>query len=117
MSIAQAEIYALSSSLRDAKDLYNRVIEMGLKILKPLVVRVDNEQARSFSEQTCVRSRLRGIFRLSDGYVQELRDRESLKTEYVKAENNASNILTKPLAAADFRREKRLIARQWHMNN
>ena len=117
VSIAQAEIYALSSSLRDAKDLYNRVIEMGLKILKPLVVRVDNEQARSFSEQTCVRSRLRGIFRLSDGYVQELRDRESLKTEYVKAENNASNILTKPLAAADFRREKRLIARQWHMNN
>ena len=112
-SIAQAEIYALSHTLSDARDLYWRLRGLNVYIDKPLTVYTDNHQARTFSTSTCLRSRLRGVFSLHEAWVQELKDGGWIEAKYVAADNNAANILTKPLAAGDYRRERRLIGARW----
>ena len=86
---------------------------MFISIDKPLTVYTDNNQARTFSTSTCLRSRLRGVFSLHEAWVQELKDGGWMEAKYVAADNNAANILTKPLAAGDYRRERRLIGARW----
>ena len=56
-----------------------------------------------------------GVFRLADGWIQELKDDNELQVEKVEAINNAANILTKAMqaAAGNFRCEARLIGGQW----
>ena len=45
--------------------------------------------------------------------MKELKDEGELQCRYVSAINNAANIFTKPLLAANFSREKRLIGSHW----
>ena len=114
-SIAQAEIYALSHTLSDARGLFWKLQAMDISLHKPLTVYTDNDQARIFSKSTCVRSRLQGIFGLHEAWVEELRDDGWLDAQYVCAANNAANILTKSVASDQFRREKRLISNRWRL--
>ena len=53
------------------------------------------------------------MFRLSAGWVQELKDGAEIAVEKVEAINNAANILTKSFQAYNFKREKQLILSQW----
>ena len=114
-SIAQAEIYALSHTLSDARDMYWRLLGIQVNISKPLQLYTDNAQAKSFSKSTCLRSRLRGVFGLHEAWVQELKDGDWVDSRYVEAQNNAANVFTKPLTSADFKREKRLISSRWKL--
>ena len=47
--------------------------------------------------------------------MQELKDDGWIDVRYVVAADNAANILTKPLAAGDFKRERRLIGARWKL--
>ena len=92
---ACADIYALSDAVRHARLLNWRSEEMGMTPCKPLVVQVDNLQAKSFAEGTCVNSRLRGTFNVRDEWVMELKDRHELTVEHVSTVNNCADLLTK----------------------
>ena len=60
-----------------------------------MVVQVDNLQAKSFAEGTCVDSKLRGTFDIRAGWVQELRDSAELRVDHVVSVNNVADLLTK----------------------
>jgi hypothetical protein len=116
-SIAEAEIYALSHTVSDARDVSFRLKDMDIHVTVPLAFKTDNKQAEVFSKSICVNSRLRGIFRLSEGWVQELRDRDQVATSYVPAAKNAANVLTKPIIARGFRTERNMISNFYKLQN
>ena len=69
----------------------------------PVVVQVDNAQAKSFKEGTCVQSRLRGTFDIREQWVQELRSKHELQVELVPSSNNCADLLTKVQKTSRFR--------------
>ena len=66
-------------------------------------MQVDNTQAKSFAEGTCVQSKLRGTFNIRDGWVQELRDANTLIVEKVGTENSLADLMTKTHPTARFK--------------
>ena len=71
-SPACAEIYALKEGVKDGR-LFNWVAqEMGMNVSWPFVVQVDNKQAISFQQDTCINSKIRGPIDMRLGWVDEL---------------------------------------------
>ena len=95
LSSACAEIYALSDAVKHARLYRWRGEELGMALHGPVVVQVDNLQAKSFQEGTCVQSRLRGTFDLREAWVQELRQRHEFTVEHASTVNNCADLLTK----------------------
>ena len=95
ISSACAEIYALSDAAKHARLYRWRGEELGMHNHGPVVVQVDNLQAKSFAEGTCVDSKLRGTFDIRAGWVQELRDAAELRVDHVMSVNNVADLLTK----------------------
>ena len=95
ISSACAEIYALSDAAKHARLYRWRGEELGIHNHGPVVVQVDNLQAKSFAAGTCVESKLRGTFDIRSSWVQELRDKEELRADYVQSVNNVADLLTK----------------------
>ena len=68
-----SEIYALSEAVRCVRLVSFVCEEMGVRITLPLCVQVDNKQAKSFKEGTCLNSKLRGVVDMRDAWVRELK--------------------------------------------
>ena len=108
-SSAVAEIYALSETVRAARLYAWRCEEMNMNVSWPLVVQVDNSQAKTFQQGTCVNSKIRGVIDMRENWVQELRDDSKVKTVHVPGTQNTANILTKCMPNWKFRKELSLI--------
>ena len=108
LSSACAEIYALSETLKEARLFMWRAQELGMPLL-PLVVQVDNTQAKSFKEGTCINSKLKGNFDMREKWVQELRSKEDLEIKMVTSVNNVSDLLTKAHKTARYKQLMHLI--------
>ena len=102
LSSACAEIYALSESVKHMQLFVWRAQEAGLPFSFPVSVQVDNTQAKSFAEGTCVQTKLRGNFDVRGAWVQELRDSNKLKVLYVPTSNNVADLMTKVHSTVRF---------------
>ena len=109
ISPAEAEIYALSEGLRDARQVTDVAEEFGSAVERPIVISVDNDQACAFSDESCVRSRLRGCFDYREDWVQELRNRNVVRTENIDSEENLADFFTKCFSKKSYLRLRRLI--------
>jgi hypothetical protein len=94
-SSAEAEIYALSDTLADARLNNWRLRDIGINIDSLININVDNNQAKVFADNTCVNSKLRTAFSLKHAWVKELRDRDKVKVIQIPAAINVSDFLTK----------------------
>ena len=104
ISVACAEIYALSDCVKHARLLRWRAQELGVALPLPLAVQVDNSQAKSFAEGTCVHSKLRGTFDVRSGWVEELRKDGEVVVKKINTEDNFADLLTKTHSTAVFQR-------------
>ena len=104
ISVACAEIYALSDCVKHARLLRWRAQELGVALPLPLAVQVDNSQAKSFAEGTCVHSKLRGTFDVRAGWVEELRKDGEVMVKKIATEDNFADLLTKTHSTAAFQR-------------
>ena len=95
-SSAEAEIYALSETLADIRLLHWRMTDVGIQVPGIINIMVDNNQAKVFSEDTCVNSRLKNAFSLKRKLVEESRDQGIVGVTQIPASNNISDYLTKP---------------------
>ena len=77
--------------------------EMNVKLTKPHCVQVDNLQAKSFKEGTCLSSRARGVVDMRDAWVQDLRNENEIRVIYVQAGQQKADCLTKGLPNYKFR--------------
>ena len=100
-----AEVYALSETVRAARLIAWKCDEMNMNVSSPLVVQVDNDQARVFAHGHCLQSRLRGVVDMREDWVQELRDQNLVKVVHVKSEDNKADLLTKCLANYKFQKQ------------
>ena len=104
-SSAEAEIYSLALFTNEILSLSYAVQEAGFTFPRPAVVQVDNQAAIAFSRQadTGGRSKLRHID-LRQEWVHLLRESGLVTCIHVSTVNNLSDILTKPLDHATFKR-------------
>ena len=64
LSSAEAEIYAMSTAVKDARTRLWIAEELNLKVEWPLVLHVDNAAGESFQHSTCGSTKLKGVFGL-----------------------------------------------------
>ena len=69
-------------------------------------MQVDSKQARSFANDTCPNSKIRGSFDLREDWVEEVRNLEHVKTVDVASENNLADLFIKCLARGVYLRLK-----------
>ena len=98
-SSAEAEIYALGQTVDETNFLNWKLQDVGVKVVAPTQVYVDNNQAKAFTEHLCINTRLRSTFNLNQQWIKELRDSKLLKVNKIESIKNPADILTKPLPA------------------
>jgi hypothetical protein len=111
LSPAHAEIYALSQGVQEARYLQWVLADMGVELPWPIVVNVDNTQAISFCNQTCLDSKLKGMIDNRDQWVKELKDDSIVRVDYVNTRLNQADILSKCLAGTHFREQVVMISK------
>ena len=99
ISSAQAEIYAMSETARDARLRLWVHEALGGHVTYPFHVFVDNAAGISFQSSTCQASKLRGIFDVRDKWVKDLKDVDVLKAVKVDTKLNLADVFTKCLTA------------------
>jgi hypothetical protein len=109
VSPAEAEVYALSEAMRDAKHVSWVAQEMGVGVKWPLQVNCDNAQAVSFQREHCARSKLKGCFGLREDWVGEMRDLRVAVAVKVPSELNKADMLTKCFANGGFNSRKAMV--------
>ena len=65
-------------------------------------INVDNSQAESFCKNLNVNSKLRTTFNMKESWIQELRDKQLIKTQHIDTTINPADILTKSHNANRF---------------
>jgi hypothetical protein len=100
-SSAESEIFCEGNATKDFMHLGYVAREMGIPFPKPFVVRVDNEAARAFADDTVLRSKLKHIDTRQE-WVSILRDKGICKLVHVPSADNLADILTKILPTATF---------------
>lgn len=109
-----SEIYALSEAVRSVRLVSFVCSEMGAKITLPLCVQVDNKQAISFKEGTCLNSKIRGVVDMREGWVRELRELEGVDVRHVPGTRQLADVLTKGLPNYKYRMGLKLIRGDSH---
>ena len=94
LSPAVAEIYALSVGVVDAR-LMGWVFEESGLTVGAVKIGTDSKGAKSFKEDTCPTSRIRGNFDYRNDWVQELKEEGAIQVEKVEAKNMIADVLTK----------------------
>ena len=100
ISSAQAEIYAMSEAMRDARLRLWVHEELGGKVTYPFPILVDNAAGVSFQGATCPASKLKGIFNIRQHWVQDLQDMAVTKAVKVDTTKNIADVFTKCLSHA-----------------
>ena len=103
-SSAEAEVYALSDTLADARLLQWKMADINIKVPDTINIKVDNNQAKVFANEECVNSKLRTAFSLKEAWVKELRDKDKVKVMQIPAEINVSDMLTKVQSGTKVKR-------------
>ena len=70
-SSAEAEIYALDSAVASARYLNWKREEFKNKVTWPMIVNVDNNQAKSFCDNLNVNSKMRTTFNMKESWISK----------------------------------------------
>ena len=99
LSSAEAEIYAMSRAVKDACLRLWVAEDMNMNVTWPMTLYVDNAAGVSFQHTTCGNSQMKGIFKMSEDWVQDLKNLDKVKSVHVSTDRNLSDMLTKGLTA------------------
>ena len=99
LSSAEAEIYAMSKASKDARLRMGVTEDMHVNVNWPIILHVDNAAGVSFQHSTCGHTELKGVFKMTADWVQDLKDEEKVKSVHVPTDRNLADMLTKGLSA------------------
>ena len=94
LSPVVAEIYALSVGVIDARLMHWVFEECGVEAGK-VKIGTDSQGAKSFKEDTCPTSKIRGNFNYRDDWVVELKEEGAVEVVKVEAKNMIADVMTK----------------------
>ena len=113
-SPAAAEIYALREATREGQALTWTCRDLGFTgITLPFLVQVDNQQAISFQQDTCVRTKHKGVIDMAESWVVELKSGRLVYTEYIATDRNPADIFTKCLDRQTFQERRKLFGQRY----
>ena len=101
-STAEAEIYAAFEAVKAGQQYQWRAEEIGAVKKGPFQLELDNKQAVSFANGTCMNSKLGGVFDRRDSRVRELRSAGVVVVKWIPRQENLSDILTHCMASGPF---------------
>ena len=94
LSSSEAEYYALSEAVKEIPFIIQVLLIMGVKVEIPVKVCVDNMGAIYMSESSTSTTRTRHMD-IRFKYVNNLQDQGLIKVDFVKSEENHSDVMTK----------------------
>ncbi|KAH9715667.1 hypothetical protein KPL71_021147 [Citrus sinensis] len=108
LSTCEAEYVAAASSVCHAIWLRNLLKELGLPQEEPIEICVDNKSAIALSKNPVFHDRSKHIDTRYH-FIRECIARKEVQIKYVKSQDQAANIFTKPLKQEDFVKFKSLL--------
>ena len=98
LSSAEAEIYAMSRAVKDANLRLWVTEDMHVHVKWPMTLHVDNAAGVSFQHTTCGNTQMKGIFKMSEDWIQDLKNEDKVVSVHVPTDSNLADMLTKGLA-------------------
>jgi hypothetical protein len=112
LSSSETEMYALTEAVKEIPFLVQVLLFIGVKIKLPVQVKVDNMGAIYMSENSAPSARTRHAD-IRQKFTADLQDKGLIKIDFVRSEDNTSDILTKNVTVDLFERHvKHLIVRK-----
>ena len=112
LSSSEAEMYALTEAVKEIPFLVQVLLFIGVKIKLPVQVKVDNMGAIYMSENSAPSARTRHAD-IRQKFTADLQDKGLIKIDFVRSEDNTSDILTKNVTVELFERHtKHLVVRK-----
>jgi hypothetical protein len=105
LSSSEAEYYALSETAKDVKFIVQILNSIGIKVMLPIEIQVDNVGAIFIAENVSATSRTKHID-IRYHYVREFIDEGFLKVKFVKSSENKSDIFTKNVSSELYNKHK-----------
>ena len=100
-SSGAAEVYAAGNFTKEMMFQSYVIEELGMTVVKPMVLQVDNAAAEVFANDTCVKSQLKHIDCRQE-WVIALRDPNLVKCVHVDTKDNLADMFTKILDKETF---------------
>ena len=101
LSVTEAEHVAAVECAQDMLFIMRVLESLGLKVKKPMILRVDNKGAVDLANNWSSAGRTRHIATRIN-FLRELKEQGLLKVEWVSNRHMASDIFTKNVANPDF---------------
>jgi hypothetical protein len=101
LSSSEAEMYALTEAVKEVPFIIQVLLFMNAKIKLPVQIRVDNMGAIYMSENSMPSARTRHAD-LRTKFTADLQEKGLIKIDFVKSEDNTSDIMTKNVTVELF---------------
>jgi hypothetical protein len=101
LSSSEAEMYALTEAVKEIPFIVQVLLFMNAKIKLPVEVKVDNMGAIYISENSMPSARTRHAD-LRQKFTSDLQEKGLIKIDFVKSEENTSDIMTKNVTVELF---------------
>ena len=101
MSSSEAEFYALSEAVKEGLFVQNLLEGMNKKVQRPIIARCDNIGAIFMANNRSATTRTKHID-LRKYFINDMVETGELKVDFVKSEDNMTDIWTKNVSATLF---------------
>ena len=101
-SPVESEVYALSVGCKDLRLMGWVLEDMGVSVDWPMRLGLDSIGAKSFKEDTCPTSKLRGCFDYREKWVRQLKEDREIVLYKVTDSENISDVFTKCMGPSSF---------------
>ena len=108
LSVASAETYALSDGLSQFLGLSYKAEECLIECKLPITVWVDNEAAKTFSNDAAYRTKMVHIDS-RQCWVKQLRDDKVVSVQHVPSRDNLADLFTKVLTPKEHKRLREML--------
>ena len=103
LSPGEAEVYALSVGVKDARLMGWVLEESGVSVDWPLEINTDSGCCVSFKYDTCPETKMRGCFSYREDWVREVQAADYVHVRKCSDANNLADVFTKCMGPSKFR--------------
>ena len=108
LSVTEAELFSATNCVQDMLQMMRLMESLGLKVKKPMILRVDNKGAKDLMTNWSVGGRTRHI-NVKQYFIRDLKEAGLLKIEWTPTKDMTADIFTKNLPAPLFEKHARVL--------
>ena len=107
LSVTEAELVAATSCAQDMLFIMRVLESIGLKVKKPMILKVDSKGTKDLANNWSVGGRTRHID-IRNYFLREHKEQSIIKTKWRSGNDNSSDLFTKNLAGSTFERHTKV---------